>query len=135
MKNDDCIFCKIANGESPCYKIFENDYVLAFLDISKDCFGHTLVVPKKHFENMLDCNDKYLAECAKAVKKISNHYVNDCGFDGVNVLNASGKCAEQTVMHLHFHIIPRKNNDNMHTFPKFDGTNVDFEKQLEMLKM
>ena len=135
MENKDCVFCKIISGEFSSYKIYENEYVLAFLDISKDCFGHTLVVPKMHFENVLDCDEKYLAECIKAVKLIGNHYVNDCGFDGINIINASGKSAEQSVFHLHFHIIPRKTNDNMHTFPTFPGTDVDFEKQLEFLKV
>ena len=55
MENN-CIFCKIVNGELPSYKIYENDEVYAFLDISKDCFGHTLVIPKKHYTNILDCD-------------------------------------------------------------------------------
>ena len=134
MKKDDCIFCKIADGKSPCYKIFENDFVIAFLDISKDFYGHTLVVPKEHFENVFDCEEKYLFEVAKAVKRIANHY-KSLGFDGVNILNASGKCAEQSVFHLHFHIIPRKDADGIHAFPNQIGTDVDFEKQLEHLKL
>lgn len=135
MENKDCVFCKIISGEFSSYKIYENDYVLAFLDISKDCFGHTLVVPKKHFENILDCENQYLEECIKAIKLISNHYVKNCGFDGVNVLNASGKSAEQSVFHLHFHIIPRKNNDGLKIYPALSGTDVDFEKQLEFLRI
>ena len=58
----DCIFCKIVEGSAPCYKIYEDEYALAFLDISKDCYGHTLVVPKKHFKNVLDCDELYLAK-------------------------------------------------------------------------
>jgi len=135
MENKDCVFCKIISGEFSSYKIYENEWVLAFLDISKDCLGHTLVVPKKHFKNVLDCDDKYLEECIKAVKLISNHYVKNCGFDGVNILNASEECAEQSVFHLHFHIIPRKNDDKMKVYPTLPGTDVDFEKQLELLKV
>ena len=135
MKKDDCVFCKIISDEFSSYKIYENEYVLAFLDISKDCFGHTLVVPKKHFENVLDCEDKYLDESIKAIKLISNHYVNHCGFNGINILNSSGKSAEQTVFHLHFHIIPRKTNDNIHVFPNLPGTQIDFEEQLKILKL
>lgn len=135
MENNDCVFCKIISGEFSCYKIYENEYVLAFLDISKDVFGHTLVVPKKHFKNVLDCDDKYLAECIKAVKLISNHYIKNCGFNGVNILNANEKSAEQSVFHLHFHIIPRKENDNLHVFPNLPGADVNLEKQLEILKI
>ena len=102
-----CIFCDIVSGKIPCYKIYEDDDVLAFLDTAKDVDGHTLVIPKKHCENLLDCDDDVISKVMSAVKKISNHYVKDCGFDGVNVHNASGACAGQSVFHLHFHILPR----------------------------
>ena len=105
---ENCIFCKIANGKSPCYKIYEDDWSLAFLDISKDTYGHTLVVPKQHAESILDCPDEILSHVINTVKKVSNHYVNKCGFKGVNILNASGKEAQQSVFHLHFHILGGK---------------------------
>ena len=117
---DNCTFCKIIKGEIPSYKIYENDKVYAFLDIACDAVGHTLVVPKKHFTNVLDCDKQYLDAVIEAVQKISTHYVNNCGFDGVNILNASGASAEQSVFHLHFHIIPRKNGDGLHMWP-LDG--------------
>jgi histidine triad (HIT) family protein len=135
MEEKDCIFCKIIAGECPSYKIYENDYVYAFLDISKDCYGHTLVVPKTHCTNILDCKDECLSEVIKAVKLISKHYVDDCGFKGVNVINASGKEAQQSVFHLHFHILPRTDKNEFNAFPKLSGTDVDFSKQLEKLKM
>lgn len=113
----DCIFCKIIQGDIPSFKIYENDKVYAFLDIACDAYGHTLVVPKKHFINVLDCDREYLDAVVEAVQLISRHYVNDCGFDGVNVLNASGKSAEQSVFHLHFHIIPRKDGDGLNMWP------------------
>ena len=114
---DNCIFCKIVKGEVPSYKIYENDKVYAFLDIACDAVGHTLVIPKKHYANVLDCDKEYLDAVVEAVQVISNHYVSNCGFDGVNVLNASGAAAEQSVFHLHFHIIPRKNGDGLHMWP------------------
>ena len=134
MKKDDCIFCKIVSGECPSHKIFENEYVCAFLDISKDVFGHTLVIPKKHFENVFDCNEKYLQEVAKAIKKIAVHYKN-LGFEGVNILNASGRVAEQSVFHLHFHILPKKNLDDFKSFPKLNGTDVSLDEQEKILKL
>ena len=131
---DDCIFCKIINKEIPSYKIYENDYVYAFLDIAKDTYGHTLVIPKEHYENVFDCDDFYLAEVIKAVKKISNHY-KEIGFKAVNILNASGKEAEQSVFHLHFHILPKMEENDFKAFPKFAGTDIELDKQMEKLKI
>ena len=130
----DCIFCKIANGEAPCYKVYEDEYALAFLDISKDAYGHTLVIPKKHFENVMTCDDEYLSHVICAVKKVANHYVNNCGFKGVNILNASGVEAQQSVFHLHFHILPRESKTEYDGFPVLPGTEVDFAEQLERLR-
>ena len=134
MRIDDCIFCKIIDGKIPSFKIYENEYVYAFLDIAKDCYGHTLVVPKAHHENIFDCDEKYLSEVIKAVQHIANHY-KDLGFNAVNIINASGKEAEQSVFHLHFHIIPRKTNDGLKIFPTLPGENQPLEAQCEKLKL
>ena len=72
--SEDCIFCKIIKGECPSYKIYEDDDTLAFLSIGNDCYGHTLVIPKKHCVNVLDCDDEILAKVMKTVKKVSNHF-------------------------------------------------------------
>ena len=113
----DCIFCKIINGETACHKIYEDDFVIAFLDTANDIYGHTLVVPKKHVQDVTSCDVTTLTKIIETCKKIGTHYVEDCGFDGVNVFNASGKAAEQSVFHLHFHIIPRKIDDGLHMWP------------------
>ncbi len=131
----DCIFCKIIKGEIPSYKIYEDDYAYAFLDISQDTYGHTLVIPKQHYENVLDCDKEYLNKTMQAVQTVANHYVNNCGFDGVNILNASGKAAEQSVFHLHFHILPRKNNDGKHTFPNLGKEPTALDEQCKNLKL
>lgn len=125
----DCIFCKILAGEIPSHKIYEDDKVYAFLDISCDSYGHTLVIPKNHCANVLDCESEGLKAVMAAVQKISRHYVDNCGFDGVNVLNASGRAAQQSVFHLHFHIIPRKENDGLNTW----GLNDKFELDLAQI--
>lgn len=124
---NECIFCKILKGEIPSYKIYEDDKVYAFLDISCDSYGHTLVIPKKHCENILDCDSAYLEAVMNAVQKISNHYVDDCGFTGVNILNASGVSAQQSVFHLHFHIIPRKEGDGLDTWALKDKYELNLE--------
>lgn len=131
----DCIFCKIVNGEVPSRKIYEDENVLAFLDIAGDCYGHTVVVPKKHCANVLDCDEATLAQVTSAIQKISNHYVDHCGFDGVNVLNASGRAAQQSVFHLHFHIIPRKENDGLDAWPFKEEHNFDLEEICKKLTL
>ena len=131
----DCIFCRIINKEVPSYKIYENDYVYAFLDIVKDYVGHTLVIPKNHCKNILDCNDKDLEEVSKAMKLISNHYVNNCGYDGINITNANNEEANQSVFHLHFHIIPRKANDNINPWPFKESEEMDLESIQNQLKV
>ena len=128
-----CVFCKIIEGEIPCYKIFEDEDILAFLDIADDAVGHTLVIPKKHFENILDIDNETLTKVMSGVKKISKHYVDNCGYTGVNIMNASGKDAQQSVFHLHFHIFPRCENDGVKAWPEFGKVNCDFEKVCKRL--
>ena len=130
-----CIFCKIIKGEIPSFKIYEDEHTYAFLDIAKDVDGHTLVIPKKHVCNVLDCDEETLKHVATTVKKISNHYVDNCKYEGVNVLNATGESAQQTVMHLHFHIIPRKSNDNVDAWPHFDGAKNELNEMHQFLKI
>lgn len=130
-----CIFCKIIKGEIPSYKIYEDEHTYAFLDIAKDVDGHTLVIPKKHVCNVLDCDEETLKHVTNTVKKISNHYVDNCKYEGVNILNATGESAQQTVMHLHFHIIPRKTNDNVDAWPHFNGAKNELEEMHQFLKI
>jgi len=134
--NSDCIFCKIIKGEIPSYKIYEDEKTYAFLDIKRDAIGHTLVIPKQHCVNILDCSEDYLSAVANTVAKISRHYVENCGFSGVNVINASGTSAQQTVFHFHVHIIPRKDDDGMDLWPLGDGDEKmdlgDVAKQLSL---
>lgn len=123
--SDNCIFCKILKGEIPSSKIYEDDQTYAFLDVSGDFYGHTLVIPKNHHENVLDCNAETLKAVISTVQTVSNHYVNNCGFSGVNVFNNSGTSAEQSVMHLHFHIVPRAEGDGYHVSPTNKQTKYD----------
>lgn len=132
---DDCLFCKIIKGEIPCYKIYEDEYTLAFLDIAKDVDGHTLVIPKAHTSSLLDCNEETLNHVMKTVKFISSHYVENCGFTGINLINNNGSSAEQAINHLHIHIIPRLDNDNIYVFPKFQGAKYSLEDTLNKLKI
>lgn len=131
----DCIFCKIIKGELPSYKIYEDDKVYAFLDIACDVYGHTVVIPKKHCVNVLDCGKEHLDAVIEAVQKIARHYVDDCGFSGVNILNASGVSAQQSVFHLHFHVIPRKEGDGQNLWPLNDKYEMDLADVCSKLTM
>ena len=133
-KKEDCIFCKIIKGEVPSYKIYEDEKVYAFLDIAGDVYGHTLVVPKNHYENIFDIPEVELCDVMNAVKKISDHFLT-VGYTGVNLMNASGVDAQQSVFHLHFHILPRSKNDGLDTWPKFSKNNFDFEAVAKLLKI
>ncbi|MDD3862701.1 MAG: HIT family protein [Clostridia bacterium] len=135
MNKEDCVFCKIVKGSIPSYKIFENESCLAFLDNANDFYAHTLVIPKKHFVNILDVPQKELNDVMTTIKKVSAHYIEKCGFDGVNIFNANGKSAEQSVFHLHFHIVPRKNNDGLKIFPTGEKENYDLNEISEKLRI
>lgn len=132
---NDCVFCKILSGEVPSYRIYEDEFTYAFLDIAQDAVGHTLVIPKKHCVNVLDCDKDILAKVMETVQKIAKHYVENCGYDGVNILNCNGKSAHQSVYHLHFHIIPRKSGDGMFWWPKEPKKEMNFDEVCNKLKI
>jgi histidine triad (HIT) family protein len=106
-----CIFCKIIKGEIPASKIYENASTVAFLDIAPVNPGHTLVVPKLHFETLLDIPDVQLAELFKVVKKISPLIMSAVGAQGFNIGINNFRAAGQLVPHFHVHIMPRFEND------------------------
>ena len=109
-----CIFCKIINNEIPCYKIYEDNFTIAFLDISQTTYGHTLVMPKKHVKNILDCDDVTYTNTTKTVKLVAQHIINKLDAKGCNILSNCNEVAGQSVDHLHFHIIPRySENDSI----------------------
>ena len=110
MKND-CVFCAIAAGEIPCFKVFEDDFALAYLDINPFSEGHTLVIPKAHTTGLLDTPDETLAALLARVKKVAAHLKTALGCDGFHVLQNNGAAAGQTVGHIHFHIVPRREGD------------------------
>lgn len=100
----DCIFCKIIDGEVPAYRIFENDNVVAFLDIDPKSFGHTLVVPKKHTRNMLYTTDEISISDLNEIAKLMQ---DKLGCDGINIISNNEAVAGQEVFHTHFHLVPQ----------------------------
>jgi len=115
MSVADCIFCKVADGEIPCRKIYEDEAVLAFLDIRPVSDGHTLVIPKAHFEKLDQCPEEVLDKISGCLGKIAGVIAGAVGADGYNVLCNTGRAAGQLVAHVHFHIIPRNNGDGVFT--------------------
>lgn len=130
-----CVFCKIVNGELPSLKVYEDENTMVFMDIAKDVDGHMVAIPKKHVKSILDCDEATLQQLMLAVKKVSCHCVDQCGYDGVNLLNASDESAGQSVPHFHIHIIPRKKDDGLDAWPKFDGAKREIEEIHNIIKM
>lgn len=112
--SSDCIFCKILAGTIPSRKIFEDDHAYAFLDIEPFEEGHTLVIPKFHAETIFDLPPEELAGIMPAVHRVAVLLRHRLGCDGMNVLQSNGACATQTVPHVHFHLIPRWNDRELH---------------------
>lgn len=106
------VFCRIIDGDIPSTKVYEDEDVLAILDISQTTKGHTLVLPKKHYENFLSCPLEVIDKCMAVAKRIGEASISVLGAKGVNILTNAGEVAGQTVMHLHFHVIPRYEEEN-----------------------
>jgi len=106
-----CVFCKIVNKEIPSEIIYENDKIMAFLDISPVNKGHTLVVTKEHYENSLVTPEEILRELIVAAKKVALAVKEATGADGINLGINNGKAAGQVIFHAHWHVIPRFLND------------------------
>jgi len=108
MSHDpNCIFCKIINGEIPSAKVYEDENVYAFLDISQVTKGHTLVIPKEHYANVFELPEDVAGKLFSAVPKIANAVREAYQPIGLNLLNNNGEAAMQTVFHYHIHILPR----------------------------
>ena len=133
MKND-CVFCAIAAGEIPSFKVYEDDLVLAYLDINPFTKGHVLVIPKAHSANLLETSDETLAAVIARVKKVAAHVKAALPCDGFNILQNNGEAAGQTVKHLHFHIVPRYGNEPI-VFESHPGDMEELKALAERIRM
>lgn len=109
----DCIFCKIIAGQIPCHKLYEDDRVLAFLDIGPLSPGHGLIIPKEHYTTIDQMPAGLVSACAIVLPKLSKAIITATGATGWNVLQNNGAVAGQEVSHVHFHIIPRTEGDGL----------------------
>lgn len=113
MKDENCIFCKIVKKEVPIELVYEDDNIIAFLDIKPKAKGHTLIVTKKHYQTILDIPDSMGVDIIGAIKEVSLKLIKDKKADGFHVNMNNYPSAGQVVHHAHFHIIPRKDGDGM----------------------
>ena len=112
MTKDDCIFCKLANGVFPTNKIYEDDDFSVLLDISPANIGHSLIIPKQHYDNLFELDDELAAKVMPLAKRVAAAIKDELGADGVNIVQNNGIAAGQTIYHFHTHVIPRYENDN-----------------------
>ncbi|HGO3317815.1 TPA: HIT family protein [Staphylococcus aureus] len=105
------IFGKILTGEIPSFKVYEDDYVYAFLDISQVTKGHTLLIPKKASDNIFETDEETMKHIGAALPKVANAIKRAFNPDGLNIIQNNGEFADQSVFHIHFHLIPRYEND------------------------
>jgi histidine triad (HIT) family protein len=109
----DCIFCKIIAGEIPCFKLYEDEGTLAFMDINPANEGHALVIPKEHSADVYAITDAALSSTVVTVKNVAAAIAKTLSPDGVNLVQANGPAAAQSVFHFHMHVLPRRNGDEL----------------------
>lgn len=131
---DDCIFCKIIAGKVPAHKVYENDKIFAFLDISPVNPGHTLVVPRAHHTDLLETPDDVLSDMITRTKKIAAAIVKAVKADGFNIGVNTKPAAGQAVFHTHLHIIPRFSGDGLKHWPHKKLTPEEMQKVTEQIK-
>jgi histidine triad (HIT) family protein len=129
---NDCLFCKIIAGEVPSYKVYEDSYAYACLNIYPKTKGHTLVVPKKHYTCFTDMSEEYVQDFMRSMHKIAK-IVKEYG-EGLNILQNEGTVSGQTIFHSHFHLIPRREQDGVVILDSDNLDKVDFDAILADLK-
>ncbi|MFC1533932.1 HIT family protein [Thermodesulfobacteriota bacterium] len=124
---DDCIFCRIVKGELPCFKVYEDDKVLAFEDINPIAEGHALIIPKRHAENLWEISGEDLTAVHLASKKVTQGIKDVLNPTGIAALQLNGRGANQVVMHYHLHLIPRLSGSPMLPMTTWDIKQGDME--------
>ena len=114
MKDKDCIFCKIANGEIPSKAIYEDEDFKVILDLGPATKGHALILPKEHAANLYELPDETASKVMVLAKKLGKQMVDNLKADGLNLVQNNGEAAGQTVTHFHLHLIPRYRDDGQH---------------------
>ena len=113
MRNENCIFCKILNGDIPSAKLYEDENFAIILDVGPASFGHALVLPKDHYANLFEMPDELIGKAFSLAKVWGEKIVKALGADGLNLVQNNGSAAGQTVFHFHLHLIPRYDGDSV----------------------
>ena len=127
---DNCIFCKIIKKEVPAEIIYENESFIAFVDLRPTNYGHSLLVPKEHYENIYVLPENVLKNLGFEIQKLSKAVKKSMGADGINVHMNNEKASGQIIFHAHIHIIPRYENDGLIHFTQKEYTNLDQIKEI-----
>lgn len=128
---DDCIFCQIINGNIPSSKIYEDEQVLAFLDISQTTPGHSLLIPKKHVKNMFEMDSSTASETFSRLPMIARAVQKATKASAMNIVNNNGELAGQTVFHAHIHLVPRYSQEDGLSI-QYSTHEPDFEKLAQL---
>ncbi|MCI9036031.1 MAG: HIT family protein [Lachnospiraceae bacterium] len=118
MRDENCIFCKIANGEIPSRTLYEDNDFRVILDLAPATKGHALILPKNHYKNLYEIEEETAAKVMPLAKKMAVEITQKLGCDGFNLMQNNNEIAGQTVFHFHMHLIPRYNNDNQNLVMK-----------------
>ena len=130
----ECIFCKIVKGEIPSAKIYEDEDVYVFLDIGPVNKGHALVIPKRHYENIMDIDEETLSKVAIVVKKAAIAVKKGVKADGITISQSNGQAAGQVVPHIHFHVMPRFKRDGLKLWPQGKYEKDEMNKTAERIR-
>lgn len=130
----DCIFCKIIEGELPCYKIYEDKRIMAFLDINPVNKGHLLILPKDHYLNFLEAPKDLLKDLVSVSQDLIKAAMEAVGAAGFNLIVNNGRAGGQLVDHLHFHLIPRFADDKLHQWSGKAFTEEEMRRVMENIK-
>ena len=132
---NDCVICQLVDKELPSWVIYEDENVICFLPLEVEAFGHTVIAPKPHYADLFSVPTEILTSILAIVQKIALHYQTAIGAAGINLLHASGSTAQQSVPHLHIHLIPRFENDGLDAWPNFPKTQYDKDELLKKLRL
>ncbi len=127
---DDCLFCAIVAKKIPSHVVFEDDVVMAFLDIKPNTIGHTLVIPKVHYKDIFDTPEEVESCVMRGAQKVAIGLRNSLNIEGCNIIQNSGSVAGQIVFHMHVHVIPRKFDDQ---FPHWPRTSYQHDEEAQRI--
>lgn len=135
MKNDNCIFCKLANGEIPSSTLYEDSDFRVILDLAPSSKGHALILPKDHFSDLHELNEETASKVLPLAQKLMNKMKKALNCDGFNILQNNGECAGQSVFHFHMHVIPRYKDDQVKLgFAPHDTTKEELAEVVRLVK-